>query len=88
MFPYAGHKEYVTVSICQLRAIKYRIQAFMAKLDYFRTRFYTILAKNYFNKRTKLEAVRALTYSPTQNCWDTFVSPFNNVPSKLVYKIW
>ena len=58
-----------------LRAIKYRIQAFMANLDYFRTRFCTTLAKNYFNKRTKLEAVRALTYSLTQNCWDTFVSP-------------
>ena len=47
----------------------------MAKLDYFRKRFCSTLAKNYFNKRTKLEAVRALTYSLSQNCWDTFVSP-------------
>ena len=35
----------------------------MAKLNYFRTRFYLTLAENYFNKRTKLEAVRALTYN-------------------------
>ena len=46
-----------------LRAIKYRIQAFMAKLNCFRTRFCLTLAENYFNKRTKLQAVRALTYN-------------------------
>ena len=44
-----------------LRAIKYRIQGFMATLNCFRTRFCQTLAKNYFNKRTELEAVRALT---------------------------
>ena len=33
----------------------------MAKLNWFRTRFCLTLAKNYFNKRTKQKAVRALT---------------------------
>ena len=34
-----------------LRAIKYRIQAFMAKLNCFGTRFCKTLANNYFDKR-------------------------------------
>ena len=33
----------------------------MAKLNWFRTRFCLTLAKNYFIKRTKQKAVRALT---------------------------
>ena len=40
MFPYAVHKEYVMVSICSTSYINYRIQAFMAKLNCFRTCFW------------------------------------------------
>ena len=60
MFPY---DEYVTVSIRSTSYIKYRIQAFMAKLNYFRTRFdkHELKIIVIHVKRIKLKAVRALT---------------------------
>ena len=57
MFTKSTH---VTVSIC---TTSYQIKAFTAKLNSFKTRFCYTLAKNYFDKQTELEAVRALTYS-------------------------